>query len=256
MLEGEGAKWNGVCVFLLKEAGRQGRGWQEISADTNQPRRVRSTASLDAGQRISPFSLRPQPRLRRLPGDRERQRVLKWMCPASSALPRNPCKMKGTDIAAGMGWGALWDGGCPGSLVCLTQELTYPLPIPGGVSLPLSQIAVGQAAQRGQATAHSHPEAGRAGIRSTLPPAKAAPSPTGTIRNKEAVSAAASETMEAQIKKPSDQLSGVVLWLWGHSGTSTLLPKGLPGRDGKETGQSSGPTPAPHQPLSGALHSG
>ena len=44
--------------------------------------------------------------------------------------------------------GALWDGGCPGSLVCVTQELTHPLLTPRGVRLPLSKIAVGQAAQR------------------------------------------------------------------------------------------------------------
>ena len=140
--------------------------------------------------------------------------------------------------------------------MCLTQELSYPLPTPRGVSLPLSQIAVGQAAQRGQATAHSHPEAGRAGIRSTLPPAKAAPSPTGTIRNKEAVSTAASETMEVQRKKPSDQLSVVVLWLWGHSGPAPPCPRASRGVMAKRQGQSSGPTPAPRQPLSGALHSG
>ena len=147
----------------------------------------------------------------------------------------------------------LWDGGCPGSLVCLTQELTYPLPTSRGVSFPLSQIAEGQAAQRGQATAHSHAETGRAGIRSLLPPAKAAPSPTGRIRNKEAVSAAASETMEVRGKKPSEQLSGDALWLWGTQGPAPSCPRASRGVMAKRQGTVQRAHP---QPLSGALHSG
>lgn len=101
------------------------------------------------------------------------------MCPASSAVPRNPCKMKGTDIEGGWEAGVLWDGGRPGSLVCLTQALTYPLPTSRGVSLPLSQIAEGQAAQRGQATAHSHAETGRAGIHPCFLQPKLPPPPPG-----------------------------------------------------------------------------
>ena len=165
------------------------------------------------------------------------------MCPASRALPRNPCKMKGTDIAGGGRRGCSGMGDVPGAcLMCLPQALTYPLLTSRGVSLPLSQIAAGQSAQRGHATAHSHAETGRAGIRSMLPPAKAAPSPTGTIRNKEAVSAAASETMEVRGKKSSEQLSGEVLWLWGTRGPT---PSCL-GRDGKKTRDSpAGIPPAP-----------
>lgn len=70
----------GGCVFLLKEVRGKGRGWPEISGGTNQPLRLGRTASLDAGQRSSPFSLRPQHHLWRHPRDRKRQRVLKWMC--------------------------------------------------------------------------------------------------------------------------------------------------------------------------------
>lgn len=63
----------GVCVFLSTEVGRKGggRGWPEISGGTNQPLRVGRTPSLDAGQRSSPFSLRPQHHVWRLPRHRE-----------------------------------------------------------------------------------------------------------------------------------------------------------------------------------------
>lgn len=64
----------GVCVFLSTEVGRKGGGgggWPEISGGTNQLLRVGRTPSLDAGQRSSPFSLRPQHYVWRLPWDRE-----------------------------------------------------------------------------------------------------------------------------------------------------------------------------------------
>ena len=65
-------------------------------------------------------------------------------------------------------------GDVPGASCVLTQELIYSFPIPRGVILPLLHKAVAQAAQRGQATAHSHTESGRTGIQSLFPPSQAA----------------------------------------------------------------------------------
>lgn len=62
----------GLCVSFNGgwKKGR-GEGGAEISGGTNQPLRVGRTPSLDAGQRSSPFSLRPQHQVWRLPRDRE-----------------------------------------------------------------------------------------------------------------------------------------------------------------------------------------
>lgn len=94
-------------------------GWEkrqtDISGGTNQLLRVRRTPSLDAGQRSSAFSLRPQHHPWRLPRDRARQHVLKWMCRAFGHCAKS-LQMKGTDIvgAKGVAWGGEHTGSLPG----------------------------------------------------------------------------------------------------------------------------------------------
>lgn len=65
-------------------------------------------------------------------------------------------------------------GDVPGASCALTHELIYSFLTPRGVILPLLQKAVSQAAQRGQAIAHSPTESGRTGIQSLFPPSQPA----------------------------------------------------------------------------------
>lgn len=110
------------------------KGQTDISGGTNQLLRVRRTPSLDAGQRSSAFSLRPQHHPWRLPRDRARQHVLKWMCRAFGHCAKS-LQMKGTDIvgAKGVAWGGEHTGSLPGPR-CLNSWAHLSFPIPGEVT--------------------------------------------------------------------------------------------------------------------------
>lgn len=145
-----------------------------------------------------------------------------------------------------------WGGGSSGSLQALgalTHELIYFFPIPRRAML--FSLFYRKQWLRQLREAKQLPRVTQRAAELGFKPFFHQPrQPPRKIRNKESISTLASERMEVAGNKAAFRSSLVAL---GHSGASTHLLKGLPGRDGKRQGTLQ---LAPPPTLFGVLHSG